>query len=545
MDWSHSENSAKGRTVSFSQTSFHPGDPVLLFPGVERARPHSRKRWILWPAFAYRVLAPSVRTRHLNVLQRALLGLCSAGIVEPDKASNLLCVDEELVSVVLRDIMDLGWLGKSGLLTDKGRIQLAEDRDDVGQTVAGWVFQDPWTAALWPRFIEHPIEVSVELDDRPGAMLLLGTAGRPRHERAFVILPKPGETMARMPSATEVLDASRRHRRAVRNWSDRNTTFNSEDPEHGVAVDGDPAYEAAELGRVTLIDETPERVLLATRIFRSDELGKSTLWQAWDPFGLGPSPMLRRSIEQRLAALPSLRTFLERFSSEPGPAGLQDDVEEGGSALSEAIRLVDRRVPPALRHGPVGDILLGAVRALCEAEQLGDGCPPYKLASIIVEAQRCCERLFRTIAEGFPADRAWSVLSNDRAYNEDLLNGLAASLGFSTPLPQRLLRTQIGKVRAAAAGELASLRAYMVAGLLTARVQGEHPLRHAAKDCPSLLARMEALATIRDTAAAHDSDRTLTIQDARAQIDTLFDAIVLLLGHPNAAANDGKAIEVE
>lgn len=60
-------------------SSFRRDDPILHFgPRLSAELRWSQRRYLLWPALMYRVVAPEVRERKLNVIQKAVLGMCRA-----------------------------------------------------------------------------------------------------------------------------------------------------------------------------------------------------------------------------------------------------------------------------------------------------------------------------------------------------------------------------------------------------------------------------------------------------------------------------------
>jgi hypothetical protein len=100
--------------------------------------------YILWPAWAYRVVAPCVRDRQLNMFQRAVLGLCRAGLHEVEAIGKKLAIHEDLAAFVLVELTDLGYIDNYGCTTEQGLQVLTEDAIEAHDMVAGYVFQDPW-----------------------------------------------------------------------------------------------------------------------------------------------------------------------------------------------------------------------------------------------------------------------------------------------------------------------------------------------------------------------------------------------------------------
>ena len=100
------------------------------------------------------------------------------------------------------------------------------------------------------------------------------------------------------------------------------------------------------------------------------------------------------------------------------------------------------------------------------------------------------------------------------------------------PLPDSLVFVKPGKVRQAAQGGGATLRPLLLVLLFAAQQRDDHPLRAAAQRHPDLLARLDALAALRDDNAHASSERGRgerpSAAELRAAIDTTYQAIALL-----------------
>ncbi|MCY1083022.1 hypothetical protein [Archangium lansingense] len=81
-----------------------------------------------------------------------------------------------------------------------------------------------------------------------------------------------------------------------------------------------------------------------------------------------------------------------------------------------------------------------------------------------------------------------------------------------------------------------SLRPHLLAALMTASMDGTHPLHAAARTTPELLERLDTLATVRDTSAAHARRRPappLTVEQRLSVISAVYEAVEALHGmHP-------------
>ena len=186
--------------------SFGPETPVLSYrPRAPRAHdPGGRndRVWLLWPAWAFRVIAPEFRERRINVLQKAVLAILRASKLTAEEMGHRLGINPELAAYVVSELqgqtrVDAGWN-----VTGAGIELLEEEQMEAANMVPGWVFRDPWNGGLWP-FVGSSLERARTERGEDGFPLLdLGTTGKPWRQRAWMQLP-PEDTEAQPPDARE------------------------------------------------------------------------------------------------------------------------------------------------------------------------------------------------------------------------------------------------------------------------------------------------------------------------------------------------------
>ncbi len=462
-------------------------------------------RWLLWPVWAWRVVAPRPQARKLNIFQRAALGLCLAGTRRAEDIAARLGIGVDLAAFIVVELGGIGFLDALGAPTERGRRVLEDDESEptLEQTV-GWVFTDPFSGETWPRFHAGELPYAeVEWSHAGRCVLKSGTIGNPRKDDALAVLPRLADALhAAQPRPEDVLRAVRAHRRQ-HSWEDEPI-----------------AEEAPPVQRVSFVSEDPVACLLAARAWRA----AAGEWRTDDPFGIGESLRLRRWIEERLDARPDLRRWL-------GPvAGGDAEAPDLASLAQRAAWEVEERLTIAVRQRPVlRERLVAMQRALLETAL--DGCPDDKWDDVALKAQRAAERLFLEVCEAHPAR---SRLTQDPACNEALLAELAAAAGFDAPLPPTLLRVKSGKVVHAAREGSGSLRPLILLALLGTAGSPEHPLARAARVEPRLLHHLDALAGTRDRAAHEASpDGRGSLQDrrrsAREGVELVLSAVKLLI----------------
>jgi hypothetical protein len=480
-------------------------DPAVLLFKLPYVQWLGKPQWLLWPAWAWRVVAPRPRPRRMNVFQRAVLGLCLAGTNRAEDLGAKLMIAADLAALVVTELRGIGWLDGRDLPTPKGRQALEDDDTEaVDEQTVGWVFTDPFSGETWPRF--HVGELPYADADSPTPnrwTVETGTRGNPHAAPAFEVRARSNELVREhRPRPEDILRAARAHRRQY----GRNDEFSGAD--------------APSMQRVSFVEERPAACLLAARAW----LAGPGDWRVDDPFGLGDSLRLRRWVEDRFPQDRGLRDWLAPI------AGGDPDAVDLKSLAQRAAWEVEERLTLAVRSQPrLHERLVVMQRALLEAEQ--EGSPDDKWEDVAVKAQQAAERLFLTLCEAHPPT---TQLTRDPACNAALLDALARDLGFEAPLPPTLGRVKSGKVESAAREGSGSLRPLVLLALLGTSGVQEHPLAVAARAEPGLLHRLDALAAVRDRAAHEGSSEGRRAPSHRPRrvrdgVETVFQAVKLLL----------------
>ncbi len=479
--------------------------PVAAFRPRRPRAPDERTQWLLWPAVAWRVVGPRARERKLNLLQRAVLGLMVAGRRSADEIAERLCLHRELVALVTVELASLGALDASHRPGAAAESLLREDGDEDDEIVVARVFADAATGEVWPRFVEGDLPLAVVEPGTDGwPVVVTGTQGSPRRERPFVV-KMPDEVVQRRPSAAEILRASRVHARHLRDGDDRD----------------EPADRVSRVDRVACLDAAGEPLYLLVRV----RVGLGD-WCVDDPFGVGESAQMRRSIERLIDAERATgrgHALAQRLLPQPDNARSPTLAETQESAR----RHVEARLP-ALHRAELSLVerVVAMQRAYLEATAV-DG-PRDKHEDVVVKAQQAVEHVLCRLVEAQRGKDVLEVLTRDEATNAALYEALARACGFDVPLPKSLVGVRSGKVRSAYEARAGSLRPLALAALLATRTRTDHPLREAARTAPALLTRLDALALARDP-AAHGGGRRRQKIDLERVLEIAFDAVEQLL----------------
>ncbi|MFO0575497.1 MAG: hypothetical protein U1A78_16000 [Polyangia bacterium] len=538
---------------SSKQRRFGVDSPVLSFlkryPGYGKP-----KRYLLWPAWRYRVVVPMERRQLLNVLQRAVLGLGVAGLRRPSDIATRLHLSLELVEYILTELRSLHLIDKKGTPTEQGRAAL----DDAALTPTELrvlnVFQDPWTRDLWPRCVERLEYPMLDRSRGPFPALQLGTTGKSRVESAFWHLP-PGNVEPTPPLPMEILTATRRHRQAIRiaegkeaappeteEGDDEHLAADDETVEESWTVPSVPTTLAVSgVERVTCIDQEPQAVFLVTYLCPTTDEGSEYGWEAADPFGFGASAKLRRTILKQIDRSELLRKQLDELLGNELGRQLEINDQFQRMLRAKAELEVTGVLYDEVRGWSGWEDLLEMAMGRIELEQTQAGRRDPVSRRTLSAGRRLLERLFGELRERHPAPvweqlhvrgaRGW-MPQTDPGFVRGCYDAAARRIGLQTPLPDALLSIKPGDVRSAVVyAEAWRLRPRIVASLLCAAVVPEHPLAGVARGEPSFLHAVERVVE-RTHAAAHVGVLNIRAQEVTDIVREIYRIVGLLRGSP-------------
>lgn len=513
-------------------SAFQRDNPVMGYGPRAHVKP-GRREYLLWPAWMYRVVAPEVKGRQINVLEKAILGMCRAGTITADAIGPLLHIHRDLAALIVLQLQENDFLDGRWQLTTKARQVISEEMgENPGarmNLVTGCVFQDPWTEELWPRFMTSPNPVNREFGEDGYPRLLLGAVGKPKRLRPYLHIPADGTVPLppRTPSPIEILAAAKRHQQDLRQ-PDPGT---ERDEESDTGYDQD---DEVRISRVSFIDPVPRPVFLMTYLYLPEDDGTNSGWSVCDPFGLGKSPRLRTSVEKQFAQTPGLLKVVEELIGSALADSIGHRRQWEDQLRQQAIVAIDGYLTLDARNLPFYENLVEMESARTEADLLGRDCPDYKLRHVLSLARTVLEKLFQSVATDFPPGDAWRrVYAGDRPNSDgEFVRSryeTSASLLGLVPLPRSMAAVKPGHVRAVCKGSNHRLRAAVVTALLTARDTPMHPLRQAAEREPQLLSMIEEIAGLGGQ-AAHGEGQGFSPQGTRRAHEMLYRVVGLLTG---------------
>ena len=537
--------------------SFDRASPIVhLEPTAKPLDYRQGRRWILWPVQAYRVYVPQPAPERLNLFQRSVLSLCRAGVTRATDIAERLALDRNLAAYVVSELMDMGLLDRRGELSARAFRLLDEERDDRFEPVAGYVFANPFSGDLWPRFHRGSLPYTEGTIEGQRGTFEYGSAGNPRRETAHVIWPPPRRPL-RPPNVRDIMRACSDAARASASHA---RSLGQED-DVSIPV-GRAGSLRRHLGEVVLLDDTPEPVFVTTFVFVPRGV-RATYWQVCDPFGLGPGGDIRRHIE-RLAnddSYTDLRTVIEQVTGEAFAVedadilGIIRDQQKQASKEVERCTQLDREI-----CREVWERLVQMESRHIEAKGVNDPSGTGRkhrqkaLEGLVRRAYEAVEASLAFVVRTFPTEQAWECLSGSFEDNARLLASMARQMGFSDdpdlPCFDELLFIGAGAVKGVLLHTNRELIALVAGCLLSARDKPEHPLRRCAREFRELFRFLHRLKGLRDQVSHHgggelgEDDALSVVADtyrvARFMLPT-GDGVPSEAGERSRADSDGQS----
>ena len=507
--------------------SFGPDTLVLDYrphPHTDPGRRNARV-WVLWPAWAFRVIAPEFRRRPFNALQKAVLGVLRASRHTPAELGERLGVHPELAAFVVNELQTQGRVDAEWAVTKRGIELLDEEREESTNLAPGWVFKDPWNDHLWP-FVAPSLEYARTGQDESGRIVLeLGTTGRPWQQPVWTQFPPEGQ-QSPPPDAHQILRAVRRHRRLERQRQEVSIPVDEDDI-------GTGSVSGLDLNRVASIESVPEAVFLVSFLYVPRE-GDDADWHACEFFGRGSDPTLRRLVVRVAGENEGLARRLDRLLCLTPHRNFDEFRRAELERDHRARRLLERTLTlDVARHEAVADALAETIAGWLELQDLGDAAGRRRRRNVLTSCRSALEQLFVEVRREWPLIGIANQLSNrDREMNEAALRAAADELGL-TELPDALRSVRQNLIRAVGdRDDTWRLRPLVVATLLRARTEPDHPLRAAAGKAPDFLGRIDRVTALGGEAVHAGDSRQLDADIVDTSVQETLEIAGLLLNLP-------------
>lgn len=497
------------------------------------------RRWLIWPAYAYRILIPSRQKAHFNIFQRVVLQLCRAGIHGNAEMAASCALSAELVAYIVEQLISMDLLDRERMLTSRASRLLAEEESSPVMQEAGFVFVDAISGLLWPRLYKGALPhveaefLQPEKALRPKeARILRGSPGRPEPVTARIIWPiQPSAHEA--PTTAMVLRAARQHNRRCREWARQAAQIGEEGSEVDLTLVRD----------IRVVGSEPLPVFVTCNLFMPTDVRQRT-WLVTDPCGLGVTDLVRRSIVL-LAEGPNGK-FIQKLITQLTNEAWRIDEGDMEALFEQARENASGRISRLL--GQAGGILQNDILlSLQESEVCYDRIlanPALKTADLeeyIRHAYVAVESLFRWMVDLYPDPSLSRCLGPIAPANAELLHKIACHLGFTISARAKgLLYATEGTVKAVLQHNRSSLRGSLPAALLAARAEASHPLSLLASRLPDALDFVADLDARRGS-AAHHGEQVPTKEQMETVRAGLFAFLRAVLGDTQTETSLGQS----
>jgi hypothetical protein len=495
--------------------TFTKDTPILYYDPKSREKWRDR-RFFLYPAWMYRIVAPRTNYNKLKILEKAVLGLANAGVQSAEQIGKHLEIHQDLAALILSELSNRNLINNYGIPTEHGKQLLRDEIFTTEEPVAGYIFQDVWTNELMPRFIDTEERADSRLNSSGFPELNLGDVGQPNYQP--LVMPKVRDLIPQTPNSKDILKAVRSHSKALGKLGSNISDLDDDDMPEESLHDS----QILSLKRISFIEEEPTAIWLATFLYLPND---DPDWLVCDPFGLGDSPWLRKAINKQFEK-DNFRELQKRI------LGMSESRDDQGTLSklmemyrSDAEQRVEFKLTMAIRR--YDDIYASLVRMESDRAQIKalDAAKQQDplIESCLIQCQKVGEQIFKYISPKYSPNNEWRQLSNnDKNGNRKFINDLAKQLGFTVPLPATLTDVKQGKVRNAAEYGSQSLRPHILAALLATRIFADHPLRNLAKKHPDILSKLDQLATLRDSSSHASTRASPNLTEVDRCIETVY-----------------------
>lgn len=505
-----------------NRTSF----PILYFNPTAWPNKVAKNKFLLWPAYGFRIAAPVPRPHHLNLFQKYVLAMLQAGVQHPPEIGQLLGLSPELIGYILTELTQLNLSDEQGNLTKLGKEFLKQESLQNQELASGYIFQDPFTGKFWPRFVEQLEFAELEYDDKQRIYLLLGSNSSPRHERAFRVLFD--KNICFPPKSEEIVEICTKH------WNEVAHFKKLRSRETGETENNYPLTFPIQLSQIALISKQAIACFLTTYIYLPQSAQVSPMWQICDPFGLGQQNWFREIVEQQSIQDENLKNFIQDMFSDAQQAN-HEHVDVFTQNYENSLNQVYTRLPGIKISDEILSALADMELIVDEIRHTDLHVALGKIKDTITKFQIVLLSLFQYIQKQFPLDKMWlnQVLTNyDSTYNTKILDQTAKSLNFllteSSQLPDCLRNVQFYDIQQICDHSIAeTLPAQVIASLLATSNHWQHPLRSVANQMPDLLLKIADICEWHLPLSALNA-RHPTIAHVLDQADTVYQIVKIL-----------------
>ncbi len=503
--------------------------PILFFNPNSWPHRSAKSKYLLWPAYAFRIVAPIPKPKKLNLFQQYILALIQTNLTNPSEIADCLGLEKELVQYILEQLFCMELIDNQGLLTKLGKNLLKDGIFQQQEVKSGYIFQNPLDGKFWPRFVTQLEFADAEYDDKQRVNLLLGNSNTPWRERAFRLLENKIENKNRLftpPQLEEIIQVYQQHWQDYRQF--RQARYNENIPLPNLT---DSTISDGQIG---LLSSHPIPCLLTTYTYiHSSKSQNGNAWQIADPFGLGTNPSLQKVLEKYYTIDENLQVFLQDLKEDISKIE-QETIAANPSEIQE--KIIEKFGKTILEHEKLFWKLQSLEIAKIELQKLGSSIFPNNFKDIIFKANAVIKELFQIVQENFSTINCWvgqGLINYDNEHNANMLDKIAKKIGFeldeTDKLPNNLRYVKFFSIQQTSMlNNNESLSCLTIILLLKAHRTLEHPFHKLALLYPNFLMFVSQCIELEELVSLNDISK-ISLSSVLEEIESIYQFLPILI----------------
>ena len=435
---------------------------------------------------AYRVLTPLPPDDEKDLFDQTVLEFCKYGIREAESIAEMMCLEVDLVSFILKRLREHQFIDELGRLSTKGFLIWTTRKEQWVRVKLVTSFRIHGLTKSGPAFCRTDY-LPYEIDPTGSTYIMRGTTGKPHRDYAMKIaledLPQEKFALAK----DRIVEAARIGRQIQKNYShDWDSTLWEDSPSSATSINH-------EIKKVSILDDgVPHYVL--SYLYVSD-IGD---WHVADPLGYGESLRLRKSIEQQMHKIPPLKSFLDTQLRNIADEGLKEWEKAEKEIKKRATSELSQRMGEDFDQNDVYDDLLNLEIAWIKVKKAGENCSQLGLNSVLLQCRRSVETVLRALYLKYPIN--WQLIDPKSMFKTN--QAAAQSLGFSEIEP--LLKVKYHEMKNC----YRSLRVLQMSLIISSHLNHENPFYQISREEPSILSMIREVADFTNPAMHSNNEPT-------------------------------------
>ena len=453
----------------------------IEFYGV-KPKNYDSKKLILIPFYQYKIYAPKPVRSTLNIFQKAILSIFKSKRLENDKIRDLTGFDIELIRLIISELLASQYLDNNKTITQRGKDILEKELIDIDlendEYTYGYVYQNPFNLDFFSFFNTQQERADIIKYNEQGYPIIeIGTKGEPYQPFLNILFPKVIKQPV-TPDAEQIINVVKKHKRIL-----NNTSYLS-DAEEDDKVDSAKNQYINKLGKISIINEEPDCIYLATYIYVPNEAND---WEILHPFGLQKnSQSLKILIKANYRKQKQFKDITDKLLGKSNEREQKQKDEVYQKMYDDAKIEIENRLG--------SDFLTNSLFHTLLSLEKNYNSKDYKY--IPIEAQQIGETIFSEIWGQNKTILKVIITSNDRTIIREKVNAFL-NLGYKIKSPHSVI-VDARQIRNYIQKGQGSLRAKLAGALLCSVDNKDFILNKILTDNQNTLGNLDNIAKIRN-----------------------------------------------